>query len=260
MSPKELIPKPIRRCIKTVMARTEMSLSLIQSALFKVNIPDAKQIPIVINNFNRLGYLKRLIASLESRGYKNIHIIDNNSTYPPLLEYYEKCPYNVFRLKENIGYKAIWKTGIYDIFKRSYYVYTDVDMEIDECCPDDFMQHFVDIIESQPFCQKVGFGIKIDDLPDHYANKNKVVEWESQFWKEEVAEGVYRAQIDTTFALYRPFCGGVASAYHKTYRTGYPYIIKHLPWYIDSNNYDEEELYYINSVKRSTHWSVLSKK
>ena len=85
-----MIPKPIRRCIKTVMARTEMSLSLIQSALFKVNIPDAKQIPIVINNFNRLGYLKRLIASLESRGYKNIHIIDNNSTYPPLLEYYEK--------------------------------------------------------------------------------------------------------------------------------------------------------------------------
>lgn len=42
-----------------------------------------KNIPIIINNFNRLTCLQRLIASLEVRGYHNIYIIDNNSTYPP---------------------------------------------------------------------------------------------------------------------------------------------------------------------------------
>ena len=40
-----------------------------------------KDVPIVINNFNRLDSLKRLIAGLESRGYRNIHIIDKTTSY-----------------------------------------------------------------------------------------------------------------------------------------------------------------------------------
>lgn len=45
---------------------------------------DWNQIPIIINNFNRLHYLTQLIDSLEKRGVKNIHILDNNSTYVTL--------------------------------------------------------------------------------------------------------------------------------------------------------------------------------
>ena len=47
-------------------------------------IEDARQIPIIINSFNRLTTLKQLISSLEQRGLTNIYILDNNSTYPPL--------------------------------------------------------------------------------------------------------------------------------------------------------------------------------
>ena len=68
-------------------------------------------------------------------------------------------------------------------------------------------------------------------------------------------KGVYKAEIDTTFALYKPFCGGKADLYHQTFRTGFPYVIKHLPWYEDSGNLSEEEIYYINSVTQSTHWA-----
>ena len=46
-------------------------------------ISSAREIPIIINSFNRLTTLKRLISSLEQRGYTNIYILDNCSTYPP---------------------------------------------------------------------------------------------------------------------------------------------------------------------------------
>lgn len=52
---------------------------------------------IIINNRNRLEYLEMLINSLEKKRYFNIFIIDNNSPYPPLLEFYDnRCLYEVF--------------------------------------------------------------------------------------------------------------------------------------------------------------------
>ena len=99
-----------------------------------------KEVPIVINNFNRLTSLKKLIGGLESRGYRNIHIIDNASSYPPLLEYYSTCPYPVYMLHKNVGHLAVWETGLYKMFTDSYFAYTDSDLEIFEGCPDNFME------------------------------------------------------------------------------------------------------------------------
>lgn len=219
---------------------------------------DYFDVPIIINNFNRLGFLKKLINSLERRGYTNIFIIDNGSTYPPLLDYYKSCPYPVYLLHKNVGYKAIWETGIYDQFKHSYYVYTDSDMQIDESCPRDFMEHFVKILQKYKTAQKVGFGIRIDDLPNSYPLKENVIEWESQFWKKEVQPGLYQAWVDTTFALYRPYCKGEANHCHKVFRTGAPYLIKHLPWY-NLKDFQTEEEYYLSTIKTSTHWSSSTK-
>ena len=76
---------------------------LIFALIYPSKITNAKQIPIIINNRNRYEYLIQLIASLEKRGYTNIYIIDNDSSYPPLLDYYNNCKYEIFRLGENVG-------------------------------------------------------------------------------------------------------------------------------------------------------------
>lgn len=224
------------------------------------NISDFHNIPILINNYNRLEYLKILIDGLTKRGYNNIHIIDNNSTYPPLLEYYKTCPYDIIHLGKNVGYDAIWRTDVYERFKDSYYVYTDADLEIDEICPDNFMEYFLDVLKKHPSCQKVGFSLRIDDLPNHYKNKAKVIEVEKQFWINQNKEGLYCAKIDTTFALYRPFCKGAANGGYEVYRTPTPYLVRHLPWYIDSDNLSDEEKYYVNSGLIATEWSKLNQK
>ena len=253
---KKIIPQQIRRILGYIYyGYCIVFIARIRCVFFEKKIIDPKQIPIIINNYNRLGYLQRLISSLTMRGYNNIYIIDNNSSYKPLLDYYNKCPYHIFRLKENVGYLSLWKTEIYKQFKNSYYVYTDSDLEIDKDCPDDFMSKFINVIESRSLCQKVGFGLRIDNLPDYYKYKADVISWESQFWSDQVEEGLYKAQIDTTFALYRPFCKGPANSYKDTYRTGFPYVVHHLPWYQNSAQLSEEDKYYIESISTSTHWS-----
>ena len=222
--------------------------------------PDYHKIPIIINNYNRLDCLQKLIKALEDRGYTNIHILDNLSDYPPLLAWYETCPYDVIRLDRNIGYQAIWESGVYDRFKRSFYVYTDSDVVPDENCPEDFMERFLKVLRKYPRCLKVGFGLRIDDLPDCFDHKEAVLLNEGRFWKEPLGDGLYKAQIDTTFALYRPFCYGPANDHHLMIRTGEPYVARHLPWYVDSSNPSDEDLYYIRTSRQSTHWTSQMKK
>lgn len=227
-----------------------------QAFIFRSKIKEARQIPIIINNRNRLEYLVQLISALESRGYNNIYIIDNNSTYPPLLEFYDNCKYEIFRLKENVGHLAMWETNIYKRFIKDYYVYTDSDVVPTEECPPDFLDFFWDTLKCYPTVQKVGFSLKIDDLPDTFKNKEDVIAWESQFYKKRINGEFYDALIDTTFALYRPFMragkGGLM------YRSAAPYQAYHMPWYVDSQNLSMEEIYYIDHATTSTHWTKLN--
>lgn len=215
-----------------------------------------KEVPIVINNFNRVTTLKRLIHSLECRGYYNIYILDNNSTYPPLLAYYHECRYPVILLHKNMGHLAVWTSGLYKLFTNSYFAYTDSDVEIHPDCPDDFMDKFITLLKKYPKALKAGFSICIDDLPSCYKNQKEVQKWESQFWKREIEPNVFRAPIDTTFAVYKPYFKGEIIDFKQWYlRTGFPYSIKHLPWYVDSTHLTEEEQYYIDHLQTSTHWS-----
>ena len=226
---------------------------------FTAKEEDIYKIPIIINNRNRFLCLKAQINALVNRGYTNIYIIDNASSYPPLLDYYEhECPYQVFRLNQNLGHLALWKSGIIKQFRKDYFVYTDPDIIPSEACPADFMDVFLQVMKKYPLVEKVGFALKIDDLPDTFDKKEKVVSWEKQFWKKKVSDNppLYKAAIDTTFALYRPFylLGGNLKSPHI--RVGGAYEAKHWPWYSDSSHLSEEDIYYIQHAETNTHWTT----
>jgi hypothetical protein len=224
-------------------------------------IVDYKKIPIIINNFNRLDSLKKLINSLEKRGYKNINIIDNLSTYPPLLDYYKTCSCTVFYLNKNIGMNALWKSGIYKKFRNNFFVYTDSDIvPIDEC-PDDFLLFFLQTLRKYKLARKVGFSLMLDDIPDSNVLKDYIIRCEEHFFHDYQREDIlYWAPIDTTFALYRPR-GKRKHANNniEMYRTAYPFMARHLPWYFDSKNPDEENRYYIEHSTLSTYWTRKNK-
>lgn len=249
------IKEKIKCIIRPVYYWMKVRYRRLLVALFSAQVKDYKKIPIIINNYNRLEMLLKLINSLEKRGYQNIIIIDNNSTYPPLIDYYNNTQYRVIRLSENVGYLSLWKTDIYKEFISQYYVYTDSDVEIIDECPSDFLKYFYEILKRYPYTGKVGFSLKIDDLPRSFAQRDDVIRWEQRFWQNRIEDNLYLAPIDTTFALYSPFCKWGGNFFDQHIRVGYPYQVRHLPWYIDSNNLSPEDTFYISQIRTKTHWS-----
>ncbi len=211
-----------------------------------------KDTPVIINNFNRLDFLRQLLAWLEKAGMKRIFVIDNASTYPPLLEFYKTSKYPVFILDENVGHRAFWHTNFALLFKNQHYVLTDPDVVPVEECPLNAIEYFYKLLDKYPKITKVGFGLKVDDLPDYYSRKMEVIAWEEQWWKNEIEPGVFKANIDTTFALYKP------KTWHqqpgKTLRTGPPFWLRHLPWYINEENLSNEEIFFRRTASKISSW------
>jgi len=203
---------------------------------------DYREIPVIIINYNRISHLLRLLDWLEKAEMQNIYIIDNASTYSPLLDYYDRTNYNVLRLNVNIGYKAFWDTSIHLWFKGLPYILTDSDVLPIEDCPLDAVKFFQEVLNKYIDINKVGFGLKIDDIPDFYHKKSEVLNWEKKYWENPISENLYKADIDTTFALYR--ANSVKQQWGKTLRTGGKYQLKHFPWYENSDFLSEEEIYY----------------
>ena len=103
------------------------------------------------------------------------------------------------------------------------------------------LPRLVDLLGRYPDFCKAGLGLMIDDIPECYSLHEYVLKWEQQHWESTVEPGVFAANVDTTFAAYRP-----RSTFAKkpALRTGAPYVARHLPWYLDSANLSEEERYY----------------
>lgn len=210
-------------------------------------------IPIFIINFNRLSYLEKLVEKLKSDGYSNINIIDNNSSYPPLLDYYQKTDCRVFRIEKNMGHMVFWKDNRFKPYRQSFYVVTDPDVMPVEECPRDYVKKFIDILCKYPFVSKVGFSLKLDDLPDDACLTKEVLAFEKEYYICPIKRrNLYYAGIDTTFAVYPPEKFANRENFYRAFRMGYPYQARHLPWYKKKDDITEEDKYY--SENKTNGW------
>lgn len=218
---------------------------------------DFFQIPIFIISYNRLSYLIGIIGRLEEMGYKNIKIIDNASTYPPLLDFYDQTSYEVFRMKENLGHMVFWKSDIFDSYRKDLYVVTDPDILPVEDCPADFMKAFYNLLKKYPRIKKAGFSLKIDDIPKNALLYDAVNKWERNYQFFKIPwEKACSSDIDTTFALYLPDSLDISRRFLVAIRTQCPIEARHLPWYktLDDNNTDEDKFY--NEHKTNGFWDT----
>jgi GT2 family glycosyltransferase len=215
-----------------------------------------QSVPVFIICRDRISTLSLLLERLEFFGLTNISFIDNDSAFPPLLEYYANTPYQVFRTGQNVGHKSPWESGfIKTLAPNAFYIVTDPDVIPVEDCPAAAISYLLQLHKKHIEHQKVGFGLKIDDLPDHYIHKQAVITWESQFWLQPLEPGVFEVPLDTTFALYKPF--NYRYFLHPSIRTGEPYVARHLPWYVDNTKVDPEEQYYRSRASGEvTSWTV----
>jgi hypothetical protein len=205
--------------------------------------------PVFVICRDRVSSLLTLLDWLERVHLQSVYLVDNDSSYPPMLDFYATTPHRVIRLERNVGHLAPWAAGIVDrLAPDRPYIVTDPDVVPTETCPADTPQRLLEHLQAHPDSVKVGLGLKIDDIPDHYVHKKYVQAWEGQFWEHEIEPGLFRAAIDTTFALYRP---GQSFAKRPALRTGPPYVARHLPWYVAAGELTEEERYYRAHASRS---------
>lgn len=211
-------------------------------------------IPVFINVFNRLTTTRRLADQVACLPDAVPIIIDNASTWGPLLEWYNQCPYEVIRLPQNIGHHAPWKCGAVDRTKSGFYVVTDCDLDIGDC-PADLMDLLKVPFGWNDSVIKSGLGLRIDDLPPW---QSVVKEWESRWWKFAAKDPrFFSALVDTTFAMYRagtPTTHATRVVGAKSTRTAPPYLARHIPWYLDLQNLDEENQNYFATANGSASW------
>jgi hypothetical protein len=196
-------------------------------------------VPVFITCRDRVTDLRHMVQWFERAACQHIFLIDNQSTYPPLIEYLEQSPHEVIWLGQNHGPRALWNVNL---TPTSRYVLTDPDLDL-RGLPLDAIDHLADIMDKYQR-PKVGLGLRLDDVPETMPS----LEWErrllvpdkskNDWWAGEIAHGVYDSLIDTTFALYEAGSG----FQYEAIRTGFPYLARHTPWYMTEA--DDEWSYY----------------
>lgn len=214
-----------------------------------------ERVPVFINVRDRLSCLEQLLKWLERAGHRNITLIDNASTYPPLVSFLDQSNYRTIRLRRNLGHTALWRVKeLRSTIAKQWFVYTDPDVVPADTCPLNVVAHLHRQLQESPFYLKAGLGLRLDDIPDCYHLKQQVIDWEQHLIGKEIAPDVFEADVDTTFALYRP---GTPPITGPSIRFQGRYSAHHLPWYSDSSQPDEEERYYRSHASRTmTTWTV----
>ena len=207
-----------------------------------------RRLPIFINCRDRVECLRKLVQWLLKAGYQNLVLLDNASTYEPLLDYYEKIRsehVRIVRFDDNLGHKAVWESGILEHLSiETPYVYTDPDVLPTEHCPPKFLQEFVRVLATHPMIRKVGADLRVSDIAAPH--RERVQKSKPNFCRVplHIGEDVsYFANVDTTFALYRN-----VRFYHRgpSIRMAGRYEFLHLPWYYEAGHIPKDEQYYFN--------------
>jgi hypothetical protein len=185
---------------------------------------------VYINNYNLVTWPQHMAQILSAQGHYVV-FVDNGSTFQPLVEFYEHCPFDVVRLERNLGHAAPWIANVVDT--SDYYVVTDPDLDLGGL-PQDWPEKLCEGVNR--FGAKCGLSLDETRVPSSnpayyldefylYPEGNHPARWGSQVM---LPGGYFNLPTDTTFAVYGPgigyFIGGV--------RAARPYTARHLPWHL----------------------------
>lgn len=209
--------------------------------------------PVFVNVFNRLTTTRTLCDQIAKLNDALPVIIDNASDYEPLLDWYDNCEFEVLRLRENLGHHAPWISGILSYDREPFYVVTDCDLDLTGV-PLDVLNYLRQPLIRDNQLTKVGLSLEINDLPTW---QSEVISWELKFWKRKhrLHTAFFDAWCDTTFAIYRRDTPHrQAMGVRWALRADRPYTARHVPWYLDCDNLDEENQQYFATASAANTW------
>lgn len=210
------------------------------------------KIPVIINNRDLLTWPKEMVEKIKT--YDNVGdiiVLDNGSTYEPLLEWYNTKPCEII-YGENRGHTAPWLSGLVEKLNTKYYVVSDPDLGIN-----DTLTYLVEKMETNSL-PKLGLGLNYDLCPSESPYYQHLMNYEKpRYINSRLVDNVYLdVETDTTFALYKNqhyFIGGGI--------IGNEYIAKHFPWYLtdEDRKNNEEFMYYLKNASTSSSYKTYLK-
>lgn len=189
----------------------------------------------------------------------NIYVIDNKSTYEPLIEYLKEIDGNkatILWMPENYGHKVYERDEIIELGGEKYIV-TDPDLLLNPNLPPNFIDVLAELSDKYK-TNKIGFALDIKDninIKKKYNGKT-LPEHESSYWSQPLPDPnytLYRADIDTTFAVINKKYY-VKGALDNSIRVAGDFTCKHRPWLNDwEADLEPGELdHYLNANNKST--------
>lgn len=205
---------------------------------------------VILNNFNRHTSLVTLIDWLRTLDDKvAILLLDNGSTYPPLLRFYQEIEgaedLQILYLGYNSRLRGLAQLTPY-LSQLTHFIVSDTDLVPYSTTPKDIISHMSRLLAQYPAYEMVGASLEIEDIPDYYPAQEEVMGWESKFWQPQTTKlnnEVLVAAVDTTFAMYRNHKR--VMEFTPSLRMDRPYTLQHLDWYVDPRQLTEEYQYYV---------------
>lgn len=220
-------------------------------------------IPLIIPNFNQLTWLMQLILWW-NYNTKNqpVIILDNCSTYPPLIDFYKNHSFKnvtLVRCKENNCGNNLRKY-ISDkiVGKYEYYCISNPDILPHPATPEFFLDILRTCIDRYKY-HHAGFKLIINDLPGFIDNKNTILNQERKFWDRQVMithnninYKAFIAPIDLTFCMFTTKNSGWHYPMDRTEWNNSIRILDafHLGWYVHPNTAIEEPKFYFKTCLR----------
>ena len=221
--------------------------------------------PILIPAFNNPSYCRMMVDQLLGARLSRILLIDNGSTSAEMCQMLDSMEgkVRILRLGRNAGPKYFAQNWFFYLRLPPIFCVTDPDIQFNQNLPSDFLQTLLTLTEEHKI-GKAGFALNIQDhhnfrdiLLNFKGMNYDIVSWESQFWQQQIGmtragDPVFRADIDTTFALYnKKFFSRKKLGFYRALRVGGDFTARHLPWYRESVIGQAEERAYAATQKFS---------
>lgn len=238
---------------------------------FEECLSKIKGIPIIIPVFNNLTYTRDTVNFFHNMGQENIVLVDNASSYEPMIDYFKNVSNDVNIITQNVnaGPRQFFEDkGVYSLLPE-YFIVTDPDLKFSNKLPTDFIDILIDVHNNFDVF-KVGSSLNLnllernvlDEVYSIWGKQNTIRNIEQGYYTNQVGsigeDSIWSAPIDTTFALYKK--SNFKNNFLEAVRIDGRFCVDHLGWLNPSPLPEEEYLFYINNLEKNISSTEVLKK